>query len=203
MDVHHEKSAVLKGNTFFKNWGWLQLRGSNYLGFGLTILWNSTPDSCFTWLESVGLLAFYWKSREQQGTSQQLAACWELGSLWQRAGLELQSSSLIRVCTSCGLVSFTCSCSCVVSQNQDLIRKTKSGFSKTKWVSLVCDKVYHWPHYKNKILESHWNVWCGMLIKSIPIYKIMAVKGRSENTTYHMLLFSEGFKAHLIVYVCT
>lgn len=41
-----------------------------------------------------------------------------------------------------------------------------------------------------------------MLIKSITIYKIMAVKSRSENTMYHMLLFSEGFKAyHMFVYV--
>ena len=42
-----------------------------------------------------------------------------------------------------------------------------------------------------------------MLFKSITIYKTMAVKGRSEKTTYHMLQFSEGFKASLIVYVCT
>ena len=30
----------------------------------------------------------------------------------------------------------------------------------------------------------------------------MAVKGRSENTTYHMLLFSEDFKSYCIVCVC-
>ena len=45
VDVHHGKSAVLEGNTFLKNWGWLQLTGLNYLGLGLTILWDSIPDS--------------------------------------------------------------------------------------------------------------------------------------------------------------
>ena len=73
-------------------------------------------------------------------------------------------------------MSLTPSCSRVVSDNQDLTRKTKSGFSKTQWVSLVCAKVYHCPHHKNKILESHWNVWCGMLIKSITIYKIIILR---------------------------
>ena len=68
VDVHHGKSAVLEGNTFLKNWGWLQLTGLNYLGLGLTILWDSIPDS-FVLLEreSVGLLAFLLKEHRAAG----------------------------------------------------------------------------------------------------------------------------------------
>ena len=148
---------------------------------------------CFTWRWICWLVRVV---TERVESSRELHGSWLPVGNWghcdKRQGY---SSGLIRVCTSCGVVSLTRSCSRVVSDNQDLTRKTKSGFSKTKWVSLVRAKVYHCPHPKNKILESHWKVWWGMLIKSITIYKIMAVKGRSENTMYHMLLFSAGFKA--------
>jgi hypothetical protein len=38
----------------------------NDLGFGLTKLWNSTPDA-FVLLESVGLLAFFLKEQRAAG----------------------------------------------------------------------------------------------------------------------------------------
>lgn len=160
---------------------------------------NSTPDSCLRWTW-ISWLVSVLTERAESSRGLDGSGCL-LGTEVTVTKGRFSAPDWLGCALLC-LLSLTCSCFRGVSDHQDSTRKTKPGCSKTQWVGLVCAKVYHWPHHKNKILESHWNLWCGMLIKSITMYKVMAVKGRSENTIYHMLLFSEGFEVYRIVCVC-